>query len=209
MKKNIENSDMPISSPTMFAPRKRPQAEDRERHQRMALAPLDDQERDQQDDGAGESQQRRRRSPADVDRVHDRVDEQREARGDGHGAGQVERARSVLGAALDQRPRRERRRREPDRDVDEQHPAPAQAAGEDPAEEHAGRAAGARDRAPDTQRAVALGALGERGGDDRQRRRRDDRGARGPALRARRSAIPPTGRSRRRTTRARTAPGRA
>ena len=128
-------------------------------------------------DGAGESQQRRRRSPTHVDRVDNRVDEQRQARGDGHGAGQVKRAGSALGAALDQRPRRERRGGESDRDVDEQHPPPAQAAGEDPAEEHPGRAAGAGDRAPDAQCAVALGTLGERGGDDRQRRRGDDRRA--------------------------------
>ena len=74
-------------------------------------------------------------------------------------------------------PRSERGRRDPDRDVDEQHPAPAETAREDPAEQHPGGAAGARDRAPDPERAVALGALGERRRDDRQRRRRDDRGA--------------------------------
>ena len=44
---------------------------------------------------------------------------------------------------------------QPDRDVDEQDPAPAQQVGEDPAEQHAGGAAGAAHRAPDADRAVA------------------------------------------------------
>ncbi len=157
----------------MFAPRS-VLRRDRKGHQRVALALLDDQERDQQDHGPGDLEQRRRRSPPHVDGVDNRVDEQREARGDGHSAGQVKRGRSVLGTALEQRARSEGGGDEPDRDVDEQHPTPAQAAGENPAEEHASCGAGARDRTPDPQRPVALGTLGERGGDDRQRCRGDD-----------------------------------
>ena len=49
--------------------------------------------------------------------------------------------------------------------------------GQHAAEQHAGRAAGAGDRAPDAERLVALGALGERGRDDRQRGGGDERGA--------------------------------
>ena len=79
--------------------------------------------------------------------------------------------------ALDQQPRREQRGDDADRHVDEQHPLPAGPLGQHAAEQHAGRAAGARDRAPDAQRGVALGALLEGGGDDRQRGGRDQRGA--------------------------------
>ena len=80
MKKNIENSDMPISSPTMLAPRsvRRRKIENGISGSRWRA--LDRDERDQQHRGAGERRQRRGRSPADVDGVDDRVDEQRQAR---------------------------------------------------------------------------------------------------------------------------------
>ena len=155
----------------MLAPRRVRSSEDRERHQRLPLPGLDQQEGDQQHDRTGDQQQRLRRSPADVDGVHDRVDEQRQAGGDGDRAGQVKRVGVVVGAALDQRPGGQCCRGEPDRDVDEQDPAPVQAAGQDAAEQHPGRAPGAGDGAPDAERAVALGAFGEGGGDDRQRGR--------------------------------------
>ena len=177
MKKNIENSDMPISRPTMSAPRsvRRRKIENGISGWRVRSS-IDD-EGDQQDRRAGESQQRRGRAPADVDGVDDRVDEQRQARGDGHRARDVEAAApssarlstSMRGAsAAATRPigtltnSTQRQLRPLVRIA---------------AEQHAGGAAGARDRAPHAQRAVALGALGEGRGDDRQRRRRDDRGA--------------------------------
>ena len=100
MKKNIENSDMPISSPTMLAPRSGPQPEDRERHQRIALAQLDRHERDQQHHGRGQADDRPGRAPADVDRVDDGVHEQRQPGGDGHRAGDVERVAGRLRARL-------------------------------------------------------------------------------------------------------------
>ena len=77
---------------------------------------------------------------------------------------------------------------ERDGHVDPQHPLPAEALGEDPAEEHAGGAAGSGDGAPGAERLVALGAVAEGGGDDRERRGGDDRraqalgGARGDQL---------------------------
>ena len=49
--------------------------------------------------------------------------------------------------------------------------------GEDAAEQHAGGAAGAGDRAPDPERFVALGAVAEGGGDDRERGGGEDRRA--------------------------------
>src|SRR6185503_3922666 len=64
-----------------------------------------------------------------------------------------------------------------DRDVDEEDPGPVERAGERAAEQHAGRAAAAGDRAPDPEREVALLTLGEGGGEDRQRGRGEQRGA--------------------------------
>ena len=55
----------------------RPQAEDRERHQRSARTPLDHGERAEQRGREREQQNRPRRSPAGVVGVDERVDEQR------------------------------------------------------------------------------------------------------------------------------------
>ncbi len=55
----------------------------------------------------------------------------------------------------------------PDRDVDEHHPAPVDL-GEDSTEDQADRGAGSRHGRVDTHCAVALFALGELGGDERQ-----------------------------------------
>ena len=63
------------------------------------------------------------------------------------------------------------------RDVDPEDPLPAEPVGEDAAEQHAGGAAEPGDRAPDAERLVALGAVPEDRGDDRERRGRDDRRA--------------------------------
>jgi hypothetical protein len=66
---------------------------------------------------------------------------------------------------------------DPDGDVDDEDPRPAEDVGQDAAEEQAEGAAGAGDRAPDAHRAGAIPALGEGGGDDRQRRGGDQGGA--------------------------------
>ena len=72
---------------------------------------------------------------------------------------------------------RQRGRGDPDRDVHPEHPFPADVFGQHAAEEDAGGAAGAGDRAPDPQRFVALGAVAEGGGDDRERGGGEDRRA--------------------------------
>jgi hypothetical protein len=59
-----------------------------------------------------------------------------------------------------------------EREVDEQHPAPARALREDAAEEHAGCCAESGDRAPDAERLVAVDAFLERRGHERERGRR-------------------------------------
>ena len=71
----------------------------------------------------------------------------------------------------------ERERGEPDRDVDEEDPLPGEDVGEDAAEEHARGCAEATHGAPGTQGDVALPALAERRGQDRERGRRDRGGA--------------------------------
>ena len=82
-----------------------------------------------------------------------------------------------VGAALVHEPRREREHERADRNVDEEDPRPAERARERAAEQHAGRAAAARDRAPDAEREVALAAFLERRRQDRQRGRREQRRA--------------------------------
>ena len=86
-------------------------------------------------------------------------------------------ALTVLVEALREQERRQDQRRDPDRDVDEEDPLPREEVGEDPAEEDARRGADAADRAPGTERDVALAALREHRDEDRQRRRREHGGA--------------------------------
>ena len=70
----------------------------------------------------------------------------------------------------------DRREDEPgdaDRDVHEEDPLPGEEIREDAAQEDAGRSAEAADRAPGAERDVALAPLGEGGGEDGERGRRD------------------------------------
>jgi hypothetical protein len=70
----------------------------------------------------------------------------------------------------------QRERGQPDRDVDEEDPAPAQVLAEQPAEQWADRQGEGADGAPDADGGRALPALGEGRGDDRQGGRRDQGG---------------------------------
>ena len=63
-----------------------------------------------------------------------------------------------------------------DRDVDEEDPLPAKAVDEGTPDQPGGRRPEAAERSPDSERLVALGALGEQGRDDRERGRGHDRG---------------------------------
>jgi hypothetical protein len=101
------------------------------------------------------------------------------------GAGEVEVAccGDVARAGAHDAQRRDRAE-QPDRHVDEQDPAPAQRLGQHAAQQCARRAADRPHRAPQAERPVALQPLGEAGGEDRQRRRSDDRPAE-PLRRAR------------------------
>ena len=156
--------------------RQRAQPEDAERHQWRLRAQLDGDERADQRRGDADQTERLQRSPTRVGCVDDRVDEDREAGGDGHRAGGVEVTRRRLGATLGDQPRRQRGDDQRHRHVDPQHPLPAEAIGEYPAEEHSRGAAGPCDGPPGPERLVALGAVTERRRDDRECRGRDDRG---------------------------------
>ena len=85
--------------------------------------------------------------------------------------------RAVLGAALGQHARRQRAAASPIGTLTNSTQRQLRPLVRIPPSSTPGGAAGAGDRAPDAERAVALGALGEGGGDDRQRGRGDDRGA--------------------------------
>src|SRR4029453_19212915 len=72
---------------------------------------------------------------------------------------------------------RQRERGHAEGDVDEEDPFPAGAIDKRATDQPRRRGADAAERAPDPERFVALGALGEGGGDDREGGRGHDRGA--------------------------------
>jgi hypothetical protein len=113
--------------------------------------------------------------PALLACLRDRIHERREAASHEHRTGHVERFDGRIPAFLEQ-DRREDERRDADGDVDEEDPFPAESVREDAAEQNACGCTKPADGAPDTERDVALPALGERRREDRQRRGRDDRG---------------------------------
>ena len=86
-------------------------------------------------------------------------------------------ALAVRVAALGQEDRGERERRDTDRHVHEEDPLPGEEVGQDPAHQDARGGADAADRAPRAERDVAVAPFVERRRQDRERRRRDRRGA--------------------------------
>ena len=82
-----------------------------------------------------------------------------------------------LRTALVQQHRCEQHRRNPDRNVDEEDPRPAQVARQNPAQQDAGGGATAGGCPVDAEREVAIASFGEGGHEQRQRRRRKQRAA--------------------------------
>ena len=99
----------------------------------------------------------------------------------GEPAGRGDRARQVepvpLPRGLGKHPRREKRGRQPDRHVDEQHPPPGRVGSQQAPGDQADRAAGDAHRGVQAHRPVPGWALGEGGRDQRERGRRDRRRA--------------------------------
>ena len=153
------------------------QAEDPERQERRLRAQLDhDEPRDQ--GGRGREQPDRLRvDPAVLGRPGHGVDEEHQSAGDRSRTGGVEVPVVEVGPALAEDERDDGEHDQPGGDVDEEDPRPAERAGQGAAEQDARCAAAARGRTPDAEREVALAPLGERGGQDRERRRRQQRRA--------------------------------
>ncbi len=174
-KNHIPNVAPPTSRTTRFDGAERARAVDPQRHQRRLREPaLDPHEHHEQRDPGAIRPRVPRSAPAVRVGAHDPQDEQRQPDG---GAERAARGRScgvALGvAALGDEALREDRGGEPDRDVDEQDPAPPEQVGENAAEQHAGGTAGATHCAPDADGAVARRALLEGRGEDRQGGRGD------------------------------------
>ena len=133
---------------------------------------LDHAEHREQGDAADDRAERGERVPALQARFHDPVHEHHLADRQRQRAGEVEACARPRSAALAHDRVGHQRGRNRDRRVDQQHPAPAELLGDDPAEQHAGGAAEPVHRRPQADRAVELRARRERRGDDRQRARR-------------------------------------
>ena len=151
-----------------------------QRQQGVAAAGLDDRER-------GEQHRRGRERGDDLGiapvrdpvraggRAGQAVDQGGEPAGRGDRAGQVEPA--PLPRRLAQHPRRGQGRRQPDGHVDEQHPPPGGVGGQQASGDQADGAAGDAHRGVHAHRPVPGRALREGGRDQRERGRRDRRGA--------------------------------
>ena len=140
-------------------------------------AGLDEEEERHQHTGDGEEPERLHGRPADLVPVHDRVHRDHERGGHRDRARNVEASGGSKAPAAGQDDERENDDRDPDRDVHEEDPVPGERVGEDPAEQHADRAAARGDEAEHAHRLRALGGLGEERDDERERDRRDDRSA--------------------------------
>ncbi len=131
----------------------------------------------EQHDAEREIAQHQRGTPGVAVGGHDPVDERDQPAGDRERAGPVERRPVALGARLGDGEPRDDQDEDADRHVDEQDPAPGQQVGQHAARDHAGGAPGAGHGAPGAERSGARTRIGERRGEDRQRRRREHRAA--------------------------------
>jgi hypothetical protein len=106
--------------------------------------------------------------------VGEPVDEREQPRGRRRCSRQVDR-RPPLRPLIGDQPQRPARCGQREREVDEHAQPPGNGLGEDAAEQQPEYAAAADDRAEDPERLAALGRLGERGRQQSQRRRSEDR----------------------------------
>jgi hypothetical protein len=132
-------------------------------------------ERHDQKRGPDQLEDDLRRAPADRVRARESEDEQHQPGRDEQRANRVEPPRHPLRVALAHDPRHEQQGDEPDRDVHEEDPLPAEVRREDAAEDHADRRSRPGDRAQHAERLVPLGAFREGHARNREDRWRQDR----------------------------------
>jgi hypothetical protein len=141
------------------------------------VARLDQREASKQHARAGDQADRLQAAPADLGRLHQRVDHQDERAGAGERPGGVVASPRQRSAALAQQQGRQRERGQAEGEVDEEDPRPAGAVDQGAAEQPGRGGADAAERAPDPERLGPLGAVEEGRGDDREGGRGHDRGA--------------------------------
>ena len=167
----------PSSSPAAFAPASVRSRKIDSGSSGVLRPVLDHEERGQQRRRCREQRDRPRRAPAVLRRLGDRVDQQHQPARAGDRTERVEPPAGGGESAVGHDPGCERQRGGPDRDVQIEDVLPPGVAGEKPAGDHPnGRAAGT-EPAPDPERLVALGALGEHVHHDRQGGGQHDRRA--------------------------------
>jgi hypothetical protein len=154
----------------------RPEPEDPQRYERARHPRLDHDEQREQDCRPYEHSDRAWVAPAGLRGGHDGEDEEHEGGRDGQSAADVEVAQRTAVAALAHQQRAEHHQHDDDRHVDQEHRLPAEARRQQPTDEQPGRRAEPTQPAPDGERLVALGTLGERRHHQRERSGRHDRG---------------------------------
>ena len=142
---------------------------DPHRQQRLRDAALDPDEGGEDRDPGGEAGDRDRLAPAVGLGAREPVDDREQPGGRRDRAGDVDPGGQVA-SRLVQEGEPAERRGDREAEVDEHGPAPVQILGEHAAEQQPDRGAGAGDRAVDAERLAALGRVGERGREQRQRR---------------------------------------
>src|SRR5262249_1813765 len=143
-------------------------AEYRQRQQRVLAALLVDHERGQQGSGPGERSDRAGRAPAHGGGAGQRGDQQQGTGGGEQGAEDVEVGQPPAPPVVLEQDEGAGQHDRDQRGLDQEHPSPAGALGQQAAQQNPGRGPEARHAAPGTQGLVALGAVPERGGQDGQ-----------------------------------------
>jgi hypothetical protein len=148
-----------------------------QRHQRRVHPGFNDEEDRHQHRGNAQQTQRLAREPAGFVAVDDAVHRQHQRGGDGDGAPHIELGAAGLPLAAGQQHHAQRKHRGAYGQVDQEDPVPVQRIGQHAAQQHADAAATGADKAVDTHGLGALGRLGEKIHDERERNRRHHRAA--------------------------------
>ena len=142
--------------------------------QRIPAPSLDDRERTQQEHTTRCGADNGRGAPAQGRTFNEGIHEQGDAGGGAERAGQVERACPVARVVAGYQRKREQRRQTGQWHVDEEDRLPPERLGEHTTKKDADDESRRAGPSPDRQRAIALGAFGKRGVDQRKRRREDE-----------------------------------